>query len=195
MRRPSLFRRTTGLFTVGTAAAITMAATISAASAQTEEGTAATRHHDGERHVYHSGDGEYLTAEGIEAMIPSREELAAMIPTEAELRAMIPSEAELQEMVPDREELLAMIPVIESVEACHASGEAVHSEESTDPATGREHLRLMICREALAVGARAGALEGLREARTEIASEADIPSDIRADVLATLDAQIAMLSR
>ena len=185
MTRSPQVRRTAGLTAIGAAMAITMTAILSPASAQPEH----------ESHSDYSGEAQYLTAEDIDAMIPSREELAALIPSEAELREMIPSESALREMVPDREELLAMIPTFESVEACHVSGEAVHSEESTDPATGREHVRLMICRDALAVDARAGALEGLQEARAEIAAEENMPGQTRADVLATLDAQIAMLAR
>ena len=209
---------------VGLIVALPMTATVSYAMVQAQDEPAVVTHDDDdghqrrtviinrgddddqERHVYrYNHDGDHPTAAELEAMIPSQEELAAMIPSEAELRAMIPSEeeiramipseAELAEMIPDREELLAMIPVIESVEACHASGEAVHSEETTDPATGREHVRLMICRDALVVDARAEAMEGLREARAEIASEEDIPEDIRAEVLASLDAEIAQLSQ
>lgn len=141
--------------------------------------------------------------EEIAAMIPSEAELAAMIPSEAELRAMIPSEAELREMIPDeaelramipdREELMAMIPDVETLEQCHASGEAVHTDESVDPATGRERIRIMICRERMGQQARAEALDGMREARSEVAADADIPEDIRAMVLARLDAGIARL--
>jgi beta-lactamase regulating signal transducer with metallopeptidase domain len=160
-----------------------------------------------ERHVYRfsRGDGEHMTDEEIEAMIPNREELMAMIPSEAEIRTMIPSEAELREMIPseaemremipDREELLAMIPDIETIEACHASGDAVHSEESTDPATGRQRMRLMICRDSLVANAQAAALGGLREARAEIAVEQDIAEGDRAEALARLDEQIERLSR
>ena len=166
------------------------------------------------RRVYaYRHDGEHPTREEIEAMIPSEEEiaamipseaeLAAMIPSEAELRAMIPSEAELREMIPDeaelramipdREELMAMIPDVETLEQCHASGEAVHTDESVDPATGRERIRIMICRERMGQQARAEALDGMREARSEVAADGDIPEDIRAMVLARLDAGIARL--
>ena len=127
--------------------------------------------------------------------IPTAEEIQAMIPSEAEIRAMIPSEAEIRAMIPDAEEIRAMIPDIQTVEQCHASGAPVHSEESVDPATGRERIRLMICRDRLAADVRSDALEGLREARSEIAADADIPDSVRADVLASLDASIAQLSR
>lgn len=205
MNTPSQFRPAAGLIAIGAVFALTMTAMVSSASAQTENETSVIGSHDGERHGHYASDGEFLTAEQIEAMIPSHEELAAMmlsaeeiqamVPSEAELRAMIPSEAELRESIPDREELLAMIPIIETVEECHASGEFMHSEESTDPATGRERLRLMICREGLAVQIRSEALEDLREARNEIADEEDIPREVRADVLASLDARIARLAR
>jgi len=205
MNTPSQFRSAAGLVAIGVAIAFTMTTMVSSASAQTENETSVVGSHDGERHRHYAGDGEFLTAEEIEAMIPSREELAAMmlsaeeiqamVPSEAELRAMIPNEAELRESIPDREELLAMIPIIETVEECHASGEFMHSEESTDPATGRERVRLMMCREGLATQIRSEALEDLREARNEVANEEDISGDVRADVLASLDARIAQLGR
>ncbi|MEM8695412.1 MAG: M56 family metallopeptidase [Pseudomonadota bacterium] len=160
-------------------------------------------HGDRTRHRGYVGD--YPTREELEAMIPSHEELiamlpseaelAAMIPSETELREMIPSEAELREMVPDREELIAAIPDIETIEQCHESGEAVHSEESTDPATGRERLRLMICRERLANDVRVDTLESLRQARDQVSADGEIPATVRADVLAVLDERIGRLSR
>ncbi|QLC24677.1 hypothetical protein HFP57_06300 [Parasphingopyxis algicola] len=217
MNDKSKLRRAAGLagIGIGMAVALPMTATVAYAVAQAPDAVAAeTRDypaanpelrvvrvghdgdHDGERRVYRFGrDGEPMSREELEAMIPDEAEIRAMIPSEEELRATIPSEAELREMVPNREELLARIPDIETLEQCHESGEAVHSEESTDPATGRQRLRLMICRERLAENARTEALEGLREARDEVAGEADMPADVRADVLATLDAQIANLSR
>ena len=131
--------------------------------------------------------------EEIAAMIPSEAEIRAMIPSEAELREMIPDEAELREMIPNREELLAMIPDVETLEQCHPNGEAVHTDESVDPATGRERIRIMICRERLGQQGRAEALEGMREARSEVAADAEIPEDIRTMVLARLDAGIARL--
>jgi len=191
MNTPTQFRRATGLVVIGAALTFAMTGMVSAASAQPETDVFA--------------DGEFLTAEEIQAMVPSREELAAMmltaeeiqamVPSEAELRAMIPNQAELRESIPDREELLAMIPIIETVEECHASGEFMHSEESTDPATGRERVRLMMCREGLATQIRSEVLEDLREARDEVASEENIPSNVRADVLASLDARIAQMAR
>lgn len=187
------FHRAAGLLAIGAGLAIAMAGTAGSAAAHND--------HDHS----HGNHGHYLTAEEIDAMVPSAAEIRAMIPSEAEIRAMVPSEAEIRAMIPseaelratipDREELLAMIPDIETVEQCHASGEVVHSEESTDPATGRERVRLMICRDRLAEDARSDALEGLREARAEVAADADVPDAVRADVLATLDESIASLSR
>ncbi|QLC21940.1 hypothetical protein HFP51_06940 [Parasphingopyxis sp. CP4] len=206
----------------GLLVALPMTATVSYAIAQAPGDEQVTQH-DGERHQEHTrlaahqahdetthrrvytyrSDGEAPTREEIEAMIPSEEEIAAMIPSEAEIRAMIPSEAELREMIPDeaelremipdREELLAMIPDVETLEQCHANGEAVHTDESVDPATGRERIRIMICRERLGQQGRAEALEGMREARSEVAADAEIPEDIRTMVLARLDAGIARL--
>ncbi|WP_299321312.1 hypothetical protein [Parasphingopyxis sp.] len=175
MTYPSQLRRAAGVLAIGAGLAVAMTGISGSAAAQP----------DADR---------YPTAEEIEAMVPSAEEIRAMIPSEAEIRAMIPSEAAIRAMVPSEAEIRAMIPDIQSVEQCHASGEAVYSEESTDPATGRERVRLMICRDRLVEDARSGALEGLREARAEVAADADIPDSVRVDVLATLDDRIASLS-
>lgn len=97
MNRITHFRRAGRLMAIGAAMAITMTASISPAWAQPEHAS----------HSYLDGDGHYLSAAEIDAMIPSQEELAAMIPSEAELRAMIPSEAEMHAMMPDREAIVA----------------------------------------------------------------------------------------
>lgn len=180
-------RRTTGLLAFGAGLALAASGVSGSAAAHTDH------------------DGHYLSAEEIDAMVPSAEEIRAMIPSEAEIRAMVPSEAEIRAMVPNEAEIRgmvpseaeirAMIPDIQTVERCHASGEVVHSEESIDPATGRERVRLMICRDRVVADARSNALEGLREARAEVAADADVPEAVRADVLARLDASIASLSR
>ena len=183
----AFFRRTTGLLALGTGLALATSGATGSAAAHADT----DRHHLTAEEI----DAMVPSAEEIRAMIPSEAEIRAMVPSEAEIRAMIPSEAEIRAMVPDRAALLATIPDIQTVEQCHASGEVVHSEESIDPATGRERVRLMICRDRVVADARSSALEGLREARAEVAADADVPDAVRADVLARLDASIASLSR
>lgn len=105
---------------------------------------------------------------------------------------------DMEDHIPSHAEIVAMIPVIETVNECHSSGEPVHSEETVDAATGREHIRLMVCESALEDDIRAEAYadarEDLRDARDEVARASEVTENIRAEILAQLDREISRLS-